>query len=80
VDLEPLHDADDLSFVLGLIERHLRYTGSTLAARLIADWTSTAKRFVRVMPRDYRRVLEAAKPRGPVEALAATPLLRVANG
>jgi glutamate synthase (NADPH) large chain len=80
VDLEPLDEDDDLSFVRGLVERHMHFTGSTLAARLIADWTSTAKRFVKVMPRDYRRVLEATKPQEPVEALAAAPLLRVANG
>jgi glutamate synthase domain-containing protein 3 len=58
VDLEDPDD-DDLETVRGLMARHVQYTGSALAGRLLADWTSTRTRFVKVMPRDYRRVLAA---------------------
>ena len=36
-------------------------TGSEVAARLLADWTGVGEQFVKVMPKDYRRVLEATE-------------------
>jgi glutamate synthase (NADPH/NADH) large chain len=60
VNLEPL-DATDQSFVRDRIEAHLKETDSAVAARLISNWTDVASRFVKVMPVDYRRVLEAAR-------------------
>ena len=41
-----------------LIERHLHYTGSNAARRMLDDWESRVGRFVKVMPVDYRRALE----------------------
>ena len=41
-----------------LIERHLHYTGSDKARRILADWSGHAPRFVKVMPVDYRHALE----------------------
>ncbi len=58
VGLEPLEEPEDLDLVKGLLERHVEYTGSTVAARLLADWPASARKFVKVMPTDYRRVLE----------------------
>ncbi|WP_329520161.1 glutamate synthase large subunit [Spirillospora sp. NBC_01491] len=58
VDLEPL-DGDDLAFVATLTERHLAETGSVVAAGLLAGWDAAGTRFTKIMPRDYRRVLEA---------------------
>ncbi|WP_026341271.1 glutamate synthase large subunit [Actinomadura atramentaria] len=60
VDLEPLTAEDD-AFVRGLVERHAAETGSTVAAALLADWESAAARLTKIMPRDYRRVLQAAE-------------------
>jgi glutamate synthase domain-containing protein 3 len=57
VDLEKLDDAEDMDLVRGLLERHREYTSSTVAAKMLADWPKIAKRFVKVMPRDYKRVL-----------------------
>jgi glutamate synthase domain-containing protein 3 len=48
-----------------LVTRHAQYTGSELAVRLLCDWSATAASFVKVMPRDYKRVLTA-------QALAAS--------
>jgi glutamate synthase (ferredoxin) len=59
VDLEPLDGLDDLELVRSLIERHVQYTGSDLGARVLADWDDSCRRFVKVMPRDFKRVLTA---------------------
>ena len=45
----------------------MRYTGSTLAARLLTDWSVASRLFVKVMPRDFRRVLEGKSQFGAVE-------------
>ena len=37
----------------------MRFTGSTVAAGLLADWESVKDRFVKVIPKDYKRVLLA---------------------
>ena len=58
VDLEALLD-EDMLLVRNLLTRHLETTGSTVAGRLLAEWDSARRRFVRVMPRDYKRVLQA---------------------
>jgi glutamate synthase (ferredoxin) len=67
VDLEPLDGREDVELVMELLTRHVKHTGSTLAARLLTDWSATAKLFVKVMPRDYRRVLEGKSQFGAVE-------------
>jgi glutamate synthase (NADPH/NADH) large chain len=40
-----------------LVERHARLTGSARARMILADWANERARFVKVMPRDYRRAL-----------------------
>jgi glutamate synthase (NADPH/NADH) large chain len=45
----------------GLIEKHLRYTDSSLARTILDNWTEYLPRFVKVMPVDYRRALEQIK-------------------
>jgi glutamate synthase (ferredoxin) len=76
VDLEPLDRDDDVALVLELLKRHVKYTGSTLASRLLADWSITAKLFVKVMPRDFKRVLEGKSQFGaiPVEPIVLSDL------
>jgi glutamate synthase (NADPH/NADH) large chain len=56
VDLEML-DADDRGWLLEIIARHRELTGSPRAAYLLSDWGAVMDRIVKVMPRDYRRVL-----------------------
>ncbi|MDX6273991.1 MAG: glutamate synthase large chain, partial [Frankiales bacterium] len=58
VDLEPL-DADDDAFLRDTVARHAAHTGSTVATSLLADWDRASARFTKVMPRDYKKVLEA---------------------
>ena len=45
--------------VLERIERHVQYTESALGGRVLERWKESLARFVRVVPNDYRRVLEA---------------------
>ncbi len=58
VDLGPVPD-DVGAELRALVTRHQEETGSTLAAELLSDWENTLARFTEVMPRDFRRVLEA---------------------
>jgi glutamate synthase (NADPH/NADH) large chain len=60
VELEPLAH-DDRLWLRDRVHLHHQETGSEVAARLLADWTIEADQFVTVMPRDYRRVLEATE-------------------
>jgi len=57
VELEPLVDDEDLDLVRGLLDRHLGYTGSTVAAGLLENWPTVAGKFVKVMPVEYKRAL-----------------------
>jgi len=50
------HDAERLRI---LIERHKLHTGSAVASELLGDWPAALGKFVKVMPRDYKRALEA---------------------
>jgi glutamate synthase (NADPH/NADH) large chain len=57
VDVETLDDAD-AGFVHGVVRRHLEETESPVAQALLDDWAASITRFSKVMPRDYKRVLE----------------------
>jgi glutamate synthase domain-containing protein 3 len=59
VALESVDDSDDVLLLRRLIQRHVRLTGSGHAQRLLASWPTTVSRFVRVMPTEYKRALEA---------------------
>ncbi len=61
VELEPLEAEPDRAEVRELIERHLRFTGSTVAQAALDDWRRSVGQFVKVMPVDYKRVLEEIK-------------------
>ena len=62
-DLEEVTQRDDIITLKGLIEEHLTHTGSQPAARILAEWDSALPKFKKIMPRDYRRVLEERKRR-----------------
>jgi glutamate synthase domain-containing protein 3 len=61
VDLEPLSDREEIEEILMMVQRHAVYTGSNRAKTILADWENCLTRFVKVIPRDYKRVLEALK-------------------
>ncbi|MCU1354988.1 MAG: gltB [Acidimicrobiales bacterium] len=62
VDLDPLDDLD-LTWLVTAIFAHHRDTGSEVASRILSDWQFGVpqSQFVKVMPRDYKRVLAAIK-------------------
>jgi len=60
VELEPT-DETDRGWLFDTVERHQAETGSLVAAKLLGAWASAVSDFVKVMPRDYRRVLEATQ-------------------
>ena len=60
VDLDPLDDLDT-SWLVTAVYRHQAETGSDVAGRILSDWQYAVPQFVKVMPRDYKRVLGAIK-------------------
>jgi glutamate synthase (NADPH) large chain len=58
----------DIEFLRKLIVQHLEETGSDVAEELLADWHASGRRFTKVLPRDYARVL-AARQQAEVEGL-----------
>jgi glutamate synthase domain-containing protein 3 len=60
VDVEPL-GSDDQVRLKTLLTRHVQYTGSEVAKKLLAQWERSLAKFVRVMPREYKKVLAAEK-------------------
>jgi glutamate synthase (NADPH) large chain len=70
VGFEALDDEDEKT-IRRLAERHQRFTGSSVAARLLENWDGMIGKVVKVMPHDYRRVLNEQKER----QLAAQPVV-----
>jgi glutamate synthase (ferredoxin) len=61
VDLEKLENndlfPDEVAEVRGMIARHKETTGSTVAVRVLDNWDALVPKFVKIMPRDYKRAL-----------------------
>ncbi|ACK72037.1 Glutamate synthase (ferredoxin) [Gloeothece citriformis PCC 7424] len=61
VGLESLDDPLEINEVYQLIKNHAEYTQSATAAKILANWEAMIPLFVKVMPFDYKRVLECIK-------------------
>jgi len=59
VELGPLAVAEDVELVKEMLRRHVRSTQSTVAQKLLDNWKSAQPRFLKVLPKDYQRVLRA---------------------
>jgi glutamate synthase domain-containing protein 3 len=59
VDLDRVESAEEIAELKSLIERHAELTGSTRAAEILAAWDETLPKFIKVLPKDYKRVLLA---------------------
>ena len=59
VDLEKLASSEEMAEVRGMIERHAKYTQSKRAQQILNLWDEMAPKFVKVIPKDYKRVLES---------------------
>lgn len=61
VHLEDLVEDEDIQDVHTMLSKHFDYTHSPVAERILNDWTNYQSKFIKVMPKDYKRVLEAMK-------------------
>ncbi|MCH8313782.1 MAG: glutamate synthase subunit alpha, partial [Nitrospinae bacterium] len=61
VDLERVVEDEDIERLNSLIEEHYLRTRSSVAKKVLDEWDATLPKFVKVYPRDYRRVLEERK-------------------
>ncbi|WP_227936471.1 glutamate synthase large subunit [Alkalihalobacillus deserti] len=59
VHLEPVVEMKDIDQLRKLLENHSSYTKSTRAAEVLANWNEYLTKFVKVIPKDYKRMLEA---------------------
>ncbi len=75
VDLDPL-ELEDREWLANTLTQHALYTSSTVAEKILANFNTEVNRFVKVFPRDYKRVImakEAAKAQGSTETVVFTP-------
>ncbi|MDA0921105.1 MAG: glutamate synthase-related protein [Planctomycetota bacterium] len=73
VDLDPVENEEDIAELKELIEKHSNFTGSTVAAEILDNWNESLPKFIRVMPRDYKRVMaELAAEQAAETATAAS--------
>ncbi|ODQ85239.1 glutamate synthase large subunit [Mycolicibacterium holsaticum] len=82
VELEDLDD-EDLAWLQDMIGAHVDATDSAVGQRILDDWSTNVKHFTKVMPRDYRRVLEAiadAERTGADENGIAEAIMAAAGG
>jgi glutamate synthase (ferredoxin) len=61
VEVERVQDPAEAEQLRALIEKHVKVTGSQHAANILAAWPTKLPHFLRVIPRDYKRVLACLK-------------------
>ena len=61
VDLDPVKDSADQTLLRSLIEHHQQNTGSRKAKKVLEEWKTTLPKFLRVMPVEYKRILQQRK-------------------
>ncbi len=59
VALEAVEASDDIALLRRLLKRHVDYTGSDIAQRVLTNWSEYLPRFIKIMPHDLRRALAA---------------------
>ena len=79
VDIEPLHNKEDIDRLQSMIQNHVKYTGSKYAERILQDWTEMKTLFVKVMPIDYKKALLRLKKAASKEAEVLTITEEVFN-
>jgi glutamate synthase (NADPH) large chain len=58
VDLDKLDD-EDVDYLRSMVSAHVDATDSAVGQRILNDWDNELTRFIKVMPRDFKRVLQA---------------------
>ncbi|MBF0478262.1 MAG: glutamate synthase large subunit [Candidatus Omnitrophica bacterium] len=62
VELFKVENDEDIKELKVLLEKHQKYTGSTVAEGILKNWAEHLPQFVKVYPCDYRKVVESMKP------------------
>ena len=70
-------DDEDLALVKGKLEKHVQYTGSARGQAILDCWPDTAGKFLKILPQDYERVLQAVK-RAEASGLAGDEAIQAA--
>jgi glutamate synthase (NADPH/NADH) large chain len=61
VELSPIFDHEDQEFVKSMLTRHIEFTKSDLARKILASWHEYMPKFLKVMPLEYKRALQELK-------------------
>lgn len=61
VHIETLEEAGEIDEVRDMVRNHLKYTGSKRAAFVLDNWTAFVPKFVKVIPKDYKRMIQSIK-------------------
>ncbi|KAL5727008.1 alanine dehydrogenase [Ranunculus cassubicifolius] len=61
VDLDKVEDKEDVMTLMTMIQQHQRYTKSELAREILDNFDTLLPKFIKVFPRDYKRVLQNMK-------------------
>ncbi|WP_166907076.1 glutamate synthase large subunit [Mycobacterium sp. DL440] len=79
VELEAL-EASDVEWLQGILTAHVDATDSAVGQRVLSDWDNELKHFVKVMPRDYKRVLAAIAEAEQAGVNVDEAIMAAANG
>jgi len=79
VDIDPL-DAKDEQTVKRLVEKHLELTKSPRARFILEQWPTMVKKFVKIFPHDYKRVLNVSQEEQGKKINPATAAKEVSHG
>ena len=79
VDLDSLVTTDE-AFLRDRMEEHRKHTGSEVAGRILTNRETEIRHFVKLMPKDYRRVLEAARRAGERGEPVTDAIMAAAHG
>ena len=80
VDLDQLTDDDDCHTVKTLLKKHINYTKSPIAKNILDNWDKYQSKFIKVMPRDYKRVLSAIKKAREIGVSEDEAVMEAAHG
>ncbi|MEF2246155.1 glutamate synthase large subunit [Paenibacillus sp. IITD108] len=56
--LERVEEDDDIDMLQSIVQKHFKYTGSQAAERILEGWDEAIDKFVKIIPKDYKRLLE----------------------
>ncbi|MDR1341806.1 MAG: glutamate synthase large subunit [Prevotellaceae bacterium] len=61
VELSLVDETSDRKELKDLLKKHLQYTGSPLAKRMLDSWSETVEQFIKVTPIEYKKILHDRK-------------------